>query len=725
MKPRPGGILVVCASLLLGACGGGDNNLPQAESMTKVADGDQQRATAGNRLDVPLTVVVRDAVANPLPRGEVLWEVTEGQGALLSDTVTVSDGTGQAKVFLTLGPTEGSYAVQASLSRKPAVRVQFSARAVAPPSLSSVSPTVFGGGDTIVVSGSMLTDSVQVEIGGVLAEVIGVSVTQTGLLATVPKCLVPGPVSITARVGLASSPALSGTYQASNTTLRLGVGERVSALSTSLGGCATFPDAGPSGAEYLMVPQADESNTPVSFRLMGDSAGSPVTVRRFRRSPPTSAARFHEFLREWERDLVGVPREAPRAAPAAAPIAANVSVGDTKKFRVCSTASCRTIDDFPEVQAEVMYVGARAVVYQDKAAPSGGFTAKEFQDLGRLFDDDLYGVDTRAFGAESDIDRNGRVLILFSPKVNGLTPKTECELAIVTGFFFAFDIDPAAKKDSRSNKAEIFYAMVPDPNGTVTCELTKERVLRLVPVTLVHEFQHMINFYQHVLLRAGNTEATWLNEAMSHLAEELGAFHFQAAGDQSRFTSFAIGDLLDAFRYLQAPGAVSPIFDSGSGTLEERGASWLFVRWVADQFGAEVVRRLSETGRRGVENMEAATGEPISGLLSDWLMANYASDLPGLSPPARLRYQSWKLRDVYASLHDQDSTLFDVPFPIVPLEFQGGTFNVSGTIAGGSGEYFLVQQAPGQRGFSVRLTDPNGNELTGTAVPRLNVLRTR
>ena len=39
---------------------------------------------------------------------------------------------------------------------------------------------------------------------------------------------------------------------------------------------------------------------------------------------------------------------------------------------------------------------------------------------------------------------------------------------------------------------------------------------------IIHEFQHMISFNQHVLVRGGNAEETWLNEGLSSFAEELG-----------------------------------------------------------------------------------------------------------------------------------------------------------------------------------------------------------
>ena len=49
-----------------------------------------------------------------------------------------------------------------------------------------------------------------------------------------------------------------------------------------------------------------------------------------------------------------------------------------------------------------------------------------------------------------------------------------------------------------------------------------------MPATFVHEFQHMISFGQHVLARGGASESLWLNEGLSHIAEELAGKYFEA-----------------------------------------------------------------------------------------------------------------------------------------------------------------------------------------------------
>ncbi len=718
--------LIVATISILTACSDGID-LPEPAQLEKLG-GDGQSATAGNRLAEPFSVSVTAEDGADVPREEVAWSVIDGAGAELSDTVTVSDGTGLANSYLTLGPLAGTYGVRAVLVRKPDIAVTFEAEAVSAPTIEGVTPATFSGGELLLLQGTDLTDSTVVEFNGMPGEVAETSPTRTSLSVFAPQCIVPGPVEVSVRVGLSTPSVVAATFESSGNELQLNPGEYLSAEPGALGDCAVFPTAAPSGAEYLLAPQL-VSGIPgdtVWFRLLGDAAAVAAPVAMKRDAERTVAARFDDHLRGLEVELSKRPRQ-PLAAKDvdAAPEMLDIEVGDRRDFRVCDKVTCREEADFASVTAEVKYVGDHALIYQDLEAPAGGLSAQDFQELGVMFDLDLYAVATRAFGSESDIDRNGRVMILFTPIVNGMTETSQCPQSFVTGFFFPLDIDPTAENDNRSNQAELFYSIVPDPNGTITCDHSVGRVSRIVPVTFIHELQHMINYHQHVVVRAGTSELTWLNESMSHMAEELAGLHFEAQGRMDRFTAFSLGDLYNSFKYLKDPASYYLLYSEGTGTLEERGAGWLFLRWLADQFGSDVLRRLSETGFTGTENVAAATGEPMSKLLPDWFLTNYLSDHPDIDEiPNRLSYQTWNLRETYAALHSQDQSLFDMPFPIVPPVFNGGIFDVSATVGGGSGTYFRVVQAGGQAGFTAQLVDSGGDPLADDAA-RLSVVRIR
>jgi hypothetical protein len=700
---------IVAILLVLGACGGDSVDLPVASRLAVVAATDGQTAFVGARLPQPLAVTASASDGTLVPRAEVRWTVIAGDGASLSDSVTQADGNGEAAVWLTLGPGTGSYTARAQLVNSPTVSVTFSASAVAAPQLTTLAPGSFTGGDTVTLRGVGLADTLLVEIGSELSRIVAAGVGGDSLDVVAPHCLLPGTVQVTLAYNGARLDSLNGTYQASSPPLVLEAGDYVSLDPSILNGCATFPSAGAGGAEYLLAPQSATSlpGLLTDYRLRGDPA-VPVVAQ----TPPAVgelpfAVRFHDFLREREREIARVPKPFRAPEPLGPELTLGIELGDRRDFQVCGALPC-DVDDFVTVLAEVRFVGERAVVYEDRDAPLGGLTDEDLLEFGQQFEDDLYPVAARAFGAESDVDRNGRVLILMTPVVNGLTPAQQCGQSVITGFFFAIDVDPAFEDDSRSNQAEVFYSLTADPDGQEGCPLSTDQVRRLVPITFVHELQHMISYNQHVLVRGGDTEDLWLNEGLSHLSEDLSALHFFAIGDDALGSQFSLGNMFNSFSFLKATGSNFVLFAEGTGTLPERGAAWLLLRWMTDQFGDDVSRRLVETSRTGAANLEAAAGEPLSRLLAEWFLANYVSDLPGLTTASRLGYHTWDFRSLYESLHGQLPGDFDRPFPIVPPQFPGGTFNVTGEIRSGSGDYYLVVQTAGAQGFTVELTNFSG-----------------
>ena len=725
-EPRGAGWLLLAGLAGAAACSGSDP-LPTAASLDVVASSDGQSAPAGARLPAALAVVARSAADETVPRARVRWQVVEGSGAVLSDTATVADGNGRAEVALTLGPTAGTYRVQASPADAPTATVVISATATAAPRLTSVTPSTFTAGETVLLTGSALTAAAEVHVAGAPARVLAGSATS--LSVVVPPCLVPGSVEIRARVAGAESNAVSGTYTASVAPVVLAVGEYASLDPGQLPSCMTFPVAGADTVEYLVAPQSAAGVPGVSaqFSLAGDSVVVLVQQQASGdgQTPLPFAERFHDGLRQQEAEAARRPRPALPAAQLAPAVAPTVKVGDVRSFQVCNNIPCSNVSDFATVSGRAEYVGAHAALFADQAAPSGGFTAADYQSLGVLFDDDLYGVATTAFGAESDVDENGVVIVLFTPQVNELTPESQCGTSVITGYFFGIDIDPGFQADRRSNRGEVFYAIAPDPSGSVTCTLSTESVRRLVPVTFIHEFQHMISYHQHVLVRNGASEILWLNEGLSHISEELAGLHFEAKGQDTLFSRFAIGDLYNGYLYLTNPGDAFTLPLTGTGTLEERGAGWLFLRWVLDQYGSGVARRLIETNRTGAENVAGAAGTPFDRLLTQWFLANWVSDLPGFAAPSRLTYTTWRLRTTYGSLNDQLPSRFPKPYPIDPPIASPLTVRLDGTIKAGSGEYLRLQQAPGVRGFTLRMTQPGGAALPGSVVARLNVIRVR
>ncbi len=228
----------------------------------------------------------------------------------------------------------------------------------------------------------------------------------------------------------------------------------------------------------------------------------------------------------------------------------------------------------------------------DNAAPAGGYTDTDLDQVKTLFDQYLYPIDTVAFGRESDVDGNGVVIVLLTQLVNALSPDCSTTGRIILGYFFGADLLPPGSNNPGSNDGEVFYGLVPDVNNS-RCQVSKEEANSKLPATFIHEFQHMISYNQHVLLRHGSSEDTWLNEGLSHFAEELGGREVpdaQCAPTSCEEEFLGQGDLLNALEYLASPEdfyLIEP--GSSTGQLEERGANWLFVRWLADHFGGSTV----------------------------------------------------------------------------------------------------------------------------------------
>ena len=110
----------------------------------------------------------------------------------------------------------------------------------------------------------------------------------------------------------------------------------------------------------------------------------------------------------------------------------------------------------------------------DTLSPAGGFTDAELTSFGATFDSLAYAIDTLNFGKETDIDENGRVVILFTPGINSIPSPPG---SFVGGLFSARDLFSGAVGDGceASNEGEMFYMPVPDPNSTINGNYTDKR----------------------------------------------------------------------------------------------------------------------------------------------------------------------------------------------------------------------------------------------------------
>jgi hypothetical protein len=536
-----------------------------------------------------------------------------------------------------------------------------------------------------------------------------------------------------------NAPKTVDCSTASPTSLQVGGSALVDAADQ---GCLLLPAAGSGGAEYLYFAgltdgSFTEQGTSEPFQLTGAAgavaarAGARATDARPALSTRqgVSARTFHARLRDMERGAAAEAGRAPAALSAARAVMAPPDPGDKRVFNVLAdgNATGNKPSDYVQVTATVGYVGTHTAIYLDDAAPAPTYSPGDLQAIGSMFDDHLYPIDTTAFGRESDIDGNGLVLILLTDRVTKLVSCSGG--SVVVGFFLPFDLSPT---HIGSNAGEVFYGLVPD----ASCNLDVNDAKASLPPVVIHEFQHMISYNQHVLTRGGMPEQTWLNEGLSSFAEELGGrlVPDPLCLNSDCLTQFSLINLDNASRYLTDPVGnylVGP--DRIPLPLEEYGAGWLFVRWLADHYattatiGTDFTQKLVATNRTGAANVSSATHQDFSTLVANWQLANYLDDLPSFTPAdPLLQYSSWNFRQVYAALNAQDPADFPRPFPLVPPSAPNGAYDESGTLLGGSGRHLLVDQDASAPGLSLKLTGMDGTTaLPGSSAPFVGVVRIR
>ncbi|HVE77404.1 MAG TPA: hypothetical protein VNA89_00965 [Gemmatimonadaceae bacterium] len=731
------------AAAAVAACNSGDG--PETEDLVLARSGSEtQTGPAGGELAEPLTVLVTNSAGQPVPGGVVRFRVRSGAGASLSDTLAVSGIDGRASVRAVLGATQGTYTFSAKLQQNTGDEILFTATATAAPQIVSAVPQTVGSGDELVLTGSGFsttgTNTVYFEQGSIVTPASVVSATATEIRVRVPPCLSTG--NLTVRVAVdprVRTNAVTVGYTQRVAGSALGLLQGIVVRQSQVAACLTLAGA---GAAHWVIPQyatAAGSRTLNPFEL--GAVGAPLVSLA-----PAGADRpavnqvqlaFDAWLREQEA-LYAPEGRLRRAQLASEPPSFAVAVGSQRTFRVlASLPQAGQNPTFTSVTGTLKYAGEHVLIYLDAAAPAGGFTDQRLTQFGTLFEEVLYEQTVALFGAESDIDRNDKVIMLLSNAVNRLTSAATCgTTGFVTGYFYGFDL---ASGGINSNKGELFYGLVPDPGGTLSCAHSLQRVEELVPSTFVHEVQHMISYGQKVIVRGGDQEEPWLNEGLSLISEENAGIYYETKypppsgrTNPSQFFPdsagpFIVSLLEHAYDYLKNSDRESlTLFSQGSGTLAERGGIWLFLRWLGDQKGRGIYERLVQTKLTGRENLRVQAGEDLGPLMGDFGIAVLADSVPGTprsQTPARYRFgERRNIRELFARLGALDSRYAGFPATPVTLPYGGA---VSGSMYPGTMDFFGVTAGATDSPFALRFTGPSGAALPPSLEPQVAIFRYR
>ena len=323
------------------------------------------------------------------------------------------------------------------------------------------------------------------------------------------------------------------------------------------------------------------------------SVGGPLPAARWAMRRATAPKTIESQLRARERLLAASYRNS--TGPSLKRAAVKVEVGDRRRFVYMRSSEGSTPKN---VEATAIYVGPRAVAWvQDDLRPAGdNLSREEMAAVVEQFSRDDFAPIAAAFGRASDVDGDGRIAFLFTHWVDDEDG--------IAGFYNASSV-LSAEAGGDGNMTDLMF-------------ISPTQSLDFYRSLLVHEFQHLINFNEHVLERRGEGEESWLNEGLSHLAEDLVSGYSESGNDDN------------IAAYLRDPEATGLIGDAG-GYSARRGAAYLFVRGLHDRFGPGIIQRLVATGLADRSNVEEATGQTMAEVLAFWGTQLYASG-QGIDP---------------------------------------------------------------------------------------------
>ena len=326
------------------------------------------------------------------------------------------------------------------------------------------------------------------------------------------------------------------------------------------------------------------------------------------------------------------------------------SVGEQIQLNVNADDFCAN----PDMRTgRVVAVTERAVVVADMSNPAG-YSDADYQSFGLMFDTLAYPTNVTNFGAPTDIDNNGnRTIVFFTHGVNDIGPG-------VLGFAYARDLLP---KDGPlgscpgSNFGEIVNVRVPNASLSVASARTD------VVGTLAHELQHVINSARRLYVNpaAAPVEEVWLNEGLSHIAEELVFYRSSGLAPRQNlglslattynapYTSFQRRNFDRYFVFTRNPGTQGPVgLNDIDDDIATRGAIWSFLRFAADQrFGGNETafwQSMANSNSTGMQNLYDHIGTDARLLMRDWAISNFMDDL--VPTEAKYTQPSWNLRQV-------------------------------------------------------------------------------
>ena len=265
---------------------------------------------------------------------------------------------------------------------------------------------------------------------------------------------------------------------------------------------------------------------------------------------------------------------------------------------------------------------AHAEVYLDDD-DLGEYEAPALQPLAQAFEERVWPAVTSAFGLLPDLDGSGKLTILITHELGA-----HLNGGWLIGYFGNADLvrardDSPQCSSGGSNHGEIVYLNDPG-NGAANGYNAADLFGGVYPATIAHELQHLLNFAHRCLERScDGPEETWINEALSKVAEDLAGYGWNAAAGRAEGAAY----LRRAEGQLRGYDGRSLTRWEGDPIGNYQGAH-SFLRLFTDRLGTEVAGRLA-AGPGGVEGLETTLGLPMPMAMAQWATALLLSNEPG------------------------------------------------------------------------------------------------
>jgi hypothetical protein len=578
----------------------------------------------------------------------------------------------------------------------------------------------------------------------------------TGTVTTVTG-VASGTATITAQsedargtVEVAVEAPVSTGCEEGSTFLNLRVGE----VFTATGPAASIVCLnGGSGSEYTYIPffASEAGNARLALEVNAGGIGAatgppnpslapgPATLNQMSAGGSvTLDENFERRLREKEiRELTPLIPSARAAAlqrsgGALRNLIQAVPVeGDLLTLNANANAACTNPDNRI---GRVVAITQRAIVVVDTANPqNAGISDEEYRSFGVAFDTLAYPVNVENFGEPSDIDNNGKVLIFYTRAVNELTPKGNP--SFIGGFFFGRDLFPKQTTGNLqacagSNEREMFYMLAPDPEGVVNeNKRTADRIRSSTVGTIAHEFQHLINASRRLYVNnAQGFEEVWLNEGLSHIAEELTFYRVSRLAPRQNidrptaltepvrtaFINYQQSNFGRFISFLQRPDTASLI---GVDRLPTRGAIWAFLRYAADRKAGPDQPfwfALVNSTTRGIPNLRNVLATDPINWMQDWTVSVYTDDAD-LPVEGRFTQPSWHFRSIMPAFSNTNNR-----YPLQTIALTSSSA-VNLNLFGGGAAYLRFGVAPSGRA-GIRVTSGG---VTPPPNLRISIVRTK